>query len=66
MSNGLILLDGDNEIEADGYLTLAFSVKLDSEYAEASKDEVLMAITIMILDGDFQKVSGEHYRITGP
>ena len=66
MSNGLILLPDHEEIEADGYLTLAFSVKLNSDYAESSKDEVLMAITRMILDGDFQEISGVDYRITGP
>ena len=66
MSNGLVLLPDDEEIEADGYLTLAFSVKLDCEYAEAPKDEVLMAITRLILNGDFQEISGVDYRITGP
>lgn len=67
MSNGLIYIEGDERIEADGYLTIGFSANLDKELRDASSEDVAAELLRQLMDGDLLETGPvTSYKITGP
>ena len=65
--NGLIYIEGKEDIEADGQLVIEFSVNLDKKFAEASPEEVSRELMELISDGQFNVLGPVlSYQILGP